>query len=641
MGIKGLLQWVKKEHPDVIKAFSKRWADPKFHGKRIAIDATLLTNRFHFASRGGPLEGYGEVIGWYNLISEMKAYGVIPVAIWDQRGVREWKSAEARRRLTIRAAHLARRNHEFTRSARVHLLREAISDFFHLPSEEQDAVRAHWQATKFTFVTTGRKDALDGDRIPAGGPLTPPESSGTEKIEREALEGLQGDQEEKLKDLQNGNRVLTAEENEQMKQKTTAEKIASSLTERDTISINRITSTIDTFSYLVQAYRGAYRPPLPSSKSKPSPSLPGLDPSQDLTPLEEELKHWTTANRQELGLDEWKKRVEKLDEKLEDLVPLENFTETRRQLDLTREEGEIINLVLSPPPPSDHYPTPPPSPPFQIASEPSPSSNALIRLRALIATLPSVLSIYQRALDIPSPADHLNCQHLLHLLRVPILHASIPFEAEGLASSLCLSGLADYVGTEDSDVLGYSAKLLRNVSSSRKPLEAVDGEEVRQAVGLEKDEWVDWMVLLGTDASNNIPKIGPVNSLRFVKEYHSIENILGAKPKLVDRLNMLHPEGAPKGVEEWMKGVDAGRKLFKELPPTPTVAEWEELWTGAGMVEETDDKVVQQWLEDKFGVKLVEMEDADLYKLEGNESEVGGEDESQNEDENETDVEKI
>lgn len=163
----------------------------------------------------------------------MRAYGVIPVAIWDQRGVREWKSAEvrfassvsfyvfplgqakahsplyqARRRLTIRAAHLARRNHEFTRSARVHLLREAITDFFHLPSEEQDAVRAHWQATKFTFVTTGRKDALDGDQILAGGALTPPESSRTEKIERKAMEGLQGDQEEKIKVVQDEDRVL-------------------------------------------------------------------------------------------------------------------------------------------------------------------------------------------------------------------------------------------------------------------------------------------------------------------------------------------------------------------------------------------------------------------------------------------------
>lgn len=31
-----------------------------------------------------------------SLVSEMRAYGVIPVAVWDQRGVREWKSAEVR-----------------------------------------------------------------------------------------------------------------------------------------------------------------------------------------------------------------------------------------------------------------------------------------------------------------------------------------------------------------------------------------------------------------------------------------------------------------------------------------------------------------------------------------------------------------
>jgi hypothetical protein len=43
----------------------------------------------------------------------------------------------------------------------------------------------------------------------------------------------------------------------------------------------------------------------------------------------------------------------------------------------------------------------------------------------------------------------------LRVMGVPVLEAKIPFEAEGLAASLALSGLADYVGTEDSDVLAY------------------------------------------------------------------------------------------------------------------------------------------------------------------------------------------
>jgi flap endonuclease-1 len=40
------------------------------------------------------MEGKGAIIGWYQLISDMRDAGVKPIAIWDQKGTREWKAAE-------------------------------------------------------------------------------------------------------------------------------------------------------------------------------------------------------------------------------------------------------------------------------------------------------------------------------------------------------------------------------------------------------------------------------------------------------------------------------------------------------------------------------------------------------------------
>ena len=78
-------------------------------------DGTLLTNRFHMArirALDEELSGKGGVIGWYkwverstpimsrscfsssSLISAMRAQDVQPIAIWDQRGNRQWKAAE-------------------------------------------------------------------------------------------------------------------------------------------------------------------------------------------------------------------------------------------------------------------------------------------------------------------------------------------------------------------------------------------------------------------------------------------------------------------------------------------------------------------------------------------------------------------
>ncbi|ODN83952.1 hypothetical protein L198_07651 [Cryptococcus wingfieldii CBS 7118] len=547
MGIKGLLPWLKKSQPQVIKNFPIRWAAPEFRGKKIAIDATLMTNRFHFATRGSPDEEQNDIICWYNMISEMRSFGVKPVAIWDQRGVRDWKAGEARKRLHSRATQLARRNHEFMRAARVHLLADATREFNLMSPGEQEAVRAHWEATRFAFVTTADETPDPETPLPTPTQLPLPDDAPPSM----------------------------------------AAKIKASLSKQDPQSRERIVSMIDVLSFIVNNYRDSWRPQKLTPKR-----LPDADGAieVELDVLEKELQLWTEVSQQgkETNLEEWQKGIESFDQKLEDLVPVEEYTETFRQAALSKEEGDIFNLILSGPSPEPYIPSPGQA---TLPFVPSNEMSAVKRLEGLIHNLPVVRGAHERALDMPTQGDHVDCQALLQVMGVPVLTAPIPYEAEGLASTLAKAGLVDFVGTEDSDVLGYQAPLLRNISTSSKPLTLIDGSQLREELGLDEETYMTFLVMLGTDASENIPKVGPVTSWKLIQQYGSIDKILAEKEDIVERL------GGPEGVALWMEGFRAGQKLFSDLPPIDPG------WDLEG--KEVDERVVEKYLEEKHGIKLV------------------------------------
>ncbi|WVQ74649.1 hypothetical protein IAR50_004250 [Cryptococcus sp. DSM 104548] len=552
MGIKGFLPWLKKSQPQVIKSYPRRWATPKFRGKKVAIDATLLTNRFHFATRGSPEEEQNDIICWYNMISEMRAYGVKPVAVWDQRGVRDWKAGEARKRLHTRATQLARRNHEFMRAARVHLLADATRELNLMSSEEQDAVKAHWEATRFTFVTTGN-DAADGDPATRLSSVLTPTSV---PLPTDAPPS-------------------------------TASKIKASLAKQDPQSLERIVSMIDILSFIVSNYRESWRPSKRTSDLFPGAIIANDD---ELDVLEKELQLWTDMPKEGKGtnIEEWRKGIQSFDQKLEDLVPVEDYTETYRQAALTKEEGDILNLILSGPSPDPYIPSPAQA---TLPFIPSDDMSATERLEGLIQNMPVVRGTHERALDMPTQGDHADCEALLRVMGVPVLTAPIPYEAEGLASTLAKAGLVDFVGTEDSDVLGYQAPLLRNISSSSKPLVLIDGKELKEDLGLGDEAYLDLLVMLGTDASEKIPKVGPVTGFKLIQQYGSVEKILSEKADIAERL------GGPEEVATWMEGFRAGRKLFTDLPPI------DPSWDLEG--KEEDEGVVEKYLEEKHGIKLV------------------------------------
>ncbi|KAH9989660.1 hypothetical protein BJV77DRAFT_1069390 [Russula vinacea] len=107
-------------------------------------------------------------------------------------------------------------------------------------------------------------------------------------------------------------------------------------------------------------------------------------------------------------------------------------------------------------------------------------------------------------------------KNILQAMGVPCIDSTGPYEAEALAASLVLNGCADYVASEDTDVLVYGAPLLRNITSRDKALLLISGSEVRSALRLDARALVDFAILLGTDFAPRIRKIGPHRALQYI-----------------------------------------------------------------------------------------------------------------------------
>ncbi|KZT34400.1 PIN domain-like protein [Sistotremastrum suecicum HHB10207 ss-3] len=221
----------------------------------------------------------------------------------------------------------------------------------------------------------------------------------------------------------------------------------------------------------------------------------------------------------------------------EDALPVDqSFLMSRSQHELVEEEGRIWQDLLDP------------------SDEPS---DALSKILALEHRSSVILRSYERR-RAPSRTTYEDAKTMLRAMGVPYIDCPPQVEGEALAASLVKQGLADYVASEDMDVVVYEAPMLRNFGSRSMPLVEVDGSEVRRALQLPRSSFVDFALLLGTDFSRRLKRIGPVNALKLIKEFESIEKLID-DPKYTDRL-------PSEGRTEYMGEVQAGREIFQSLP---------------------------------------------------------------------------
>ena len=126
--------------------------------------------------------------------------------------------------------------------------------------------------------------------------------------------------------------------------------------------------------------------------------------------------------------------------------------------------------------------------------------------------------------------------YLLKLLGLP------NFVATGEGESSCVElqkrGIADYVYSEDMDVLTFGCTKFLRCSNKKDYYVEISLNDILDNLKMNQDEFVDLCILCGCDYSKRIRGMGPNNSFKLIKECETIEqvvnNYVGADKKFKD-----------------------------------------------------------------------------------------------------------
>ena len=343
----------------------------------------------------------------------MRAHDVQPITIWDQRGVRDWKALEARKRLGARALNLARRTHEDARQKRLVELRKAVTVLATLGSEQREELAPYLENMRAEAEDI-QKHRLDVSQMSDASNLKASQFQDQPSAALSSLTTRSPDP----SDVGPSNAVGAVDG---------ASKLAPG-------------AALDTFITIAGLF-GQYRDSVfrPRTLASPEEVVQALDHVRDLENL-----HLIVGQPSEpvditsSPLDD-DASVQVLDEKLGEVIPAQLMKESPRQAELTRQEGDIYSTLLAVP-------------------ENGEMQEIFREVDNLLKTVPEIRATYERALNMPTQRHLDECKELLLIMGVPVIEAMIPYEGEGLAASLARAGKVDFVGTEDSDVLAYGVR---------------------------------------------------------------------------------------------------------------------------------------------------------------------------------------
>jgi len=122
--------------------------------------------------------------------------------------------------------------------------------------------------------------------------------------------------------------------------------------------------------------------------------------------------------------------------------------------------------------------------------------------------------------------DFRNVKSLLDVFGIPWIVAN--GEAEIFCASLVKKGLADAVMTKDTDVLACRVPtMLYDVDLGNSEFTVIKIETILKKIGLNEKSWLDLCIMCGTDFNSNVPRVGPVKSLKYIREFETIDNLDG------------------------------------------------------------------------------------------------------------------
>ncbi|KAJ3918957.1 PIN domain-like protein [Lentinula edodes] len=479
MGVLGLTPFIQKTCPEVIKRLPDRLQG--FSGKKIVLDGTLLTQRFHFAQIPHPRR---HVLGWYRLIKELEQYSVEAICVFDGKGRNLAKAQEALRRKNAQRLAAARAVIENERLSRLNRISSAVRNIAKHASYGTTSVEVEEALRTESSVVAGFPSMASSEQFSE----LPPESSSRSKP----------------------------------------------FVEDNIIPSSSKTSTVDDVLSTLTPLFLEYQDSLVKVASNP------------MHAAKASISHSDT----DISTDSDDAVVNGAE--LEAGAAQEVYEMSKRQCQLTLQEGEFWDSLTS------TLGSEPQLAPVELHSHYEGEAHHKM-LQELTHKSNLISESYRISTHPPTSQTYAESKEILQAMGVPCIDCDGPFEAEALASSLVLNGYADYVASEDTDVIIYEAPLIRNITSRHQPLLVISGAELRSMLNLTRSMFVDFALLLGTDFSQRIRQVGPTRALDFIRAHGSIEKVIEAETRFKPKVSR----------EDYLKQVNMARKVFQTLPPIP------------------------------------------------------------------------
>ena len=123
-----------------------------------------------------------------------------------------------------------------------------------------------------------------------------------------------------------------------------------------------------------------------------------------------------------------------------------------------------------------------------------------------------------------TPEDFVLVKTLFSILNVPFYTA--PHEAEKFCAKLCIDGMVDAVLSEDTDIIAYGAPVfLSKIDTGAATCVSIKNSVILEALELDKNQFLDFCIMLGTDYNDNIPKIGNKTAYKHMLKYGGIDEL--------------------------------------------------------------------------------------------------------------------
>ncbi|KAJ3516745.1 hypothetical protein NLJ89_g924 [Agrocybe chaxingu] len=475
MGVQGLTPFLQKTCPHVLKKLPNRFQS--LRGKRVVIDGTLITQRFHFVQNGHP---YHHILGWYRLLQELQDNGVSAVCVFDGKERSSAKARELQRRLGVRLLANERKVIEEQRLQRLNGLKDAVHQLQDADPDVRNRIAQSLKDTALGVEDSGISALLEeSERLSGEGLKVPEPEESPAATETTELPPTTPLEEEKPTSAESSSKIASTLHSLFLSYKANVAKLVS-------LSI------------------GPFETP-------PPPAVPSA------TTEEEGTEQIMTKAQHQLTVEEgkfWRKAADAL------LIPVLNG----------------VHAVI----------------PKATETE----LDRLLQQSSFMAVS------FERRTKGPSGETFRQSKRIIEAMGVPCIESTGAVEAEALASSIVLGGSADYVISEDTDVLVYDAPLIRNSTNRLEPLLVMSGQEIRSALNMDHNTFIDFALLLGTDFSQRIANVGPQRAYKFLQNHASIEPIVDIV-ETVPRYDLRLPRDA------YLAQIDIARQVFQNLPPVP------------------------------------------------------------------------